>query len=162
MYRLPANTDVRLERLDGDGTAYDGTVLLEETPGVPLAGNIVNTGPPIPSGETLWPEEPYETCKLVILREAAAPTANSFLAFKGAGSEAQATGYYDAVDPLDERLTLGDWWSFLGGYELCESRIMPHAVTTYRNFWLSASPHQPAALRDFTNGAGWPAIGPCL
>jgi cytochrome c5 len=44
---------------------------------------------------------------------------------------------------------------------LCGGRVMPHAVITYRNFWLSASPHRPAVLRDFTNGTGWPALGPC-
>ncbi|HLF10515.1 MAG TPA: hypothetical protein VJA26_04820, partial [Gammaproteobacteria bacterium] len=44
---------------------------------------------------------------------------------------------------------------------LCEARMMPHAVITYRNFWLSASPHRPAVLRDFANGAGWPALGVC-
>jgi len=52
--------------------------------------------------------------------------------------------------------------SLLDTYVLCDSRVMPHAVITYRNFWLSASPHRPAVLRTFSNGAGWPAIGPCL
>ncbi|HYO13607.1 MAG TPA: hypothetical protein VE685_10480 [Thermoanaerobaculia bacterium] len=40
------------------------------------------------------------------------------------------------------------------------NRVMPNARLTYSNFWLSTSPHQPAAL-----GAGgldfWPAGAPC-
>lgn len=114
VYRLPANTDVRLQLLDADGTSYDSTILLEEVPGVPLASDIVNTGPAIPAGETLWPEEPYETCKLVILREANEPTSTAFLAFKGAGSAADAEGYYSAVDPDGTRQTLGQWWQTNG------------------------------------------------
>jgi hypothetical protein len=50
---------------------------------------------------------------------------------------------------------------FLPDFVLCGSRFMPHAVVTYRNFWLSASPHRPAVLRTFANGGDWPAIGPC-
>ncbi len=134
VYRLPSNTDVRLELFNADGTPYAGTVLLEEVPGVPLAGNIVNTGAPIPPGQTFWPPEPYETCKLVILREANAPTADAFLIFKGAGDAATTTGYYKAVDPNDERLTLGDWWS-KNGFVFDSNGIPTNAVrTSYLNF----------------------------
>jgi hypothetical protein len=52
-------------------------------------------------------------------------------------------------------------FGILKSFALCDARVMPHAVTTYRNFWLSALPHRPAVLRDFANGAGWPALGPC-
>ncbi|HKH47666.1 MAG TPA: PKD domain-containing protein [Thermoanaerobaculia bacterium] len=31
-------------------------------------------------------------------------------------------------------------------YRVCDSREMPNAKVTFRNFWLSSSPHQPAAL----------------
>jgi hypothetical protein len=111
VYRLPANTDVQLDLLNADGSAYSGTVLLEEVPGVPLAGNVVNTGSAIPSGESLWPPEPYvPPCKLVILREANEPTGNVFLTYKGVGSETQAQAYYAAVDPLGNRDTLREWW----------------------------------------------------
>jgi hypothetical protein len=134
VYRLPANTDVRLELFNADGTTYGGTILLEEVPGVALAGNIVNTGPPIPPGQTLWPPEPYETCKLVILREANEPTATAFLAFKGVGDLAQAEGYYKAVDPNDERLTLGAWWT-KNGFVFDPNGIPTNAVrTSYLNF----------------------------
>ena len=51
--------------------------------------------------------------------------------------------------------------SFLDLFVLCEGRVMPHAVTTYRNFWLSTGPHQPAVMRSFSNGSGWTPIGPC-
>ena len=111
VYRLPANTNVQLDLLNADNTPYGAPVLLEEVPGVPLPGNVVNTGPPIPPGQTLFPPEPYETCKLVILREANEPTALAFLAFKGAGSSPQTQGYYAAVDPNNERTTLGAWWN---------------------------------------------------
>lgn len=134
VYRLPANTNVRLELLDADSTPYDGTVLLEEVPGVPLPGNTVNTGAPIPAGQSLWPPEPYETCKLVILREANEPTANAFLAFKGFGSQALTDGYYNAVDPLGERTTLGAWWS-KNGFVFDANGVPTNAVrTSYLNF----------------------------
>jgi hypothetical protein len=51
---------------------------------------------------------------------------------------------------------------FLKNFALCQSRFMPHAVITYRNFWLSGSPHRPAVLREFEDGAEWAELGPCL
>jgi hypothetical protein len=51
---------------------------------------------------------------------------------------------------------------FLKNFVLCQSRFMPHAVITYRNFWLSGSPHRPAVLREFEDGAEWAELGPCL
>jgi hypothetical protein len=134
VYRLPGNTDVQLQLFDADGSAYDGTVLLEEVPGVPLAGNIVNTGPPIPSGESSFPPEPYEHCKLVIMREANEPTANAFLAFKGKGDLAKANGYYAAVDPNNERENLGQWWD-KNGFTFDANGLATNAVrTSYLNF----------------------------
>jgi hypothetical protein len=134
VYRLPSNRDVRLQLFNADSSPYTGTVLLEEVPGVPLAGDVVNTGPPIPAGQTLWPPEPYDTCKLVILREANAPTANSFLVFKGKGDQAHADGYYTAVDPNNERTTLGAWWT-KNGFIFDANGIPTNAVrTSYVNF----------------------------
>ena len=134
VFRLPANTDVRLQLLDADSSPYDGALLLEEEPGVPLPSNIVNTGPPLPAGQSSFPPEPYEPCRLVIMREANAPTANSFLVFKGKGDLAQANGYYSAVDPNNERTTLGAWWS-KNGFIFDASGIPTNAVrTSYLNF----------------------------
>jgi hypothetical protein len=134
VFRLPANTDVRLDLLNANSTPYAGSVLLEEVPGVPLASNIVNTGPPIPPGQSSFPPEPYETCKLIILREANAPTANSFLVFKGKGDAATANGYYSAVDPNNERTTLGAWWT-KNGFTFDANGIPTNAVrTSYLNF----------------------------
>ncbi|MEQ1727364.1 MAG: carboxypeptidase regulatory-like domain-containing protein, partial [Vicinamibacterales bacterium] len=113
IYRLPANVDVKLELQDPAGNAY-GNLVLEEEGGVELPGDIVNTGNPIPDGETLWPEEPYKTCKLVILRLDEASDPSIFLTFKGEGSAVKAEKYYDAVDPDDLRETLGEWWSTNG------------------------------------------------
>ncbi|MDC0710297.1 hypothetical protein POL68_17610 [Stigmatella sp. ncwal1] len=36
-------------------------------------------------------------------------------------------------------------------------KSMPHALTTYRNFWLSNGPHQPTGLGLFT-AADWAAF----
>jgi hypothetical protein len=133
IYRLPSNTDVDLALFDSDGSAYDGVVLLEEVPGVPLPGNAVNTGPPIPSGESSFPPEPYDSCKLVILREANEPTANAFLAFKGAGDLAKTNGYYAAVDPNGERENLGEWWD-KNGFTFDANGLPTNAVrTSYLN-----------------------------
>lgn len=134
VFRLPNNKDVQLTLKNADNSPYGGAVLLEEEPGVPLPGNTVNTGPALSPGESSFPPEPYEPCKLVILREANAPTANSFLVFKQKGSQAQADGYYDAVDPNDERLTLGDWWE-TNGFTFDASGNPTNGVrTSYLNF----------------------------
>ncbi|HEX7227374.1 MAG TPA: hypothetical protein VF353_06340, partial [Candidatus Binatia bacterium] len=131
--RLPSNTDVNLTLLNADNTPYGGAVLLEEVPGVPLPDNKVNTGPPLPPGQDSFPPEPYEPCKLVILREANEPTANAFLIFKGAGSQALADGYYSAVDPNNERTTLGAWWT-KNGFTFGPDGIPTNAVrTSYLN-----------------------------
>jgi hypothetical protein len=50
---------------------------------------------------------------------------------------------------------------FFKDFVLCNTRIMPHSVITYRNFWLSASPHRPATLRTFQDGTDWEEIGVC-
>ncbi len=113
IYRVPANINVRLELFDPMGNQY-GNLVLEEVPGTPLPGNIVNSGPPIPAGQTLWPDEPYDTCKLVILRLDVEANPSVFLTFKGEGSQAQANGYYQAVDPTHARATLGGWWAANG------------------------------------------------
>lgn len=133
VFRLPSNTDVQLTLKQADGTAYPNAILLEETPGNPLAGNTVNTGAALASGQSSFPPEPYEPCKLVILREANEPTASAFLAFKGNGSEALADGYYAAVDPLAERTTLGAWWA-KNGFTFGANGIPTNAVrTSYLN-----------------------------
>jgi hypothetical protein len=136
VFRLPSNTNVQLELKNADNSPYGGALLLEEVPGLPLASNIVNTGPPIGPGLTPFPDEPYETCKLVILREANAPTANAFLAFKGAGDLATADGYYQAVDPNDLRETLGEWWT-TNGFTVDATGAATNATavrTSYLNF----------------------------
>ena len=133
IYRLPSNTDVQLELFQSDNSPYPG-LLLEEQPGVPIPGNIVNTGAPIPSGQSSFPPEPYEPCKLVILREANEPTANSFLDRKGQGNLATTNGYYAAVDPNGERQTLGAWWT-KNGFAIDANGIATNATrTSYLNF----------------------------
>jgi hypothetical protein len=116
LYRVPANYDVELRLFSSDGKEYaegnpDGKLVIERVPGTPLPGNIVNTGPAIPAGQTLWPDEPYDTCNLVILRLAVEANPSVFLTRKLPGTDAQAKAYYEAVDPLGKRTTLGDWWT---------------------------------------------------
>jgi cytochrome c5 len=48
----------------------------------------------------------------------------------------------------------------IGGYVCGPGRYMPHALITYRNFWLSTNPSQSAKLRDFIT-TGWLQIGNC-
>ena len=134
VFRLPNNTDVQLQLFEADGSNYDGNVLLEEVAGVPLAGDIVNTGPAIPSGEDSTPTEPYEPCKLVIMREANEPVANAFFVFKGKGDLETANGYYAAVDPNDERKTLGDWWTKNGFTFDANGQPTNGVRTSYLNF----------------------------
>jgi hypothetical protein len=38
---------------------------------------------------------------------------------------------------------------------------MPHAQTTFINFWLSKNPHSPDALANFQSLPEWPAFGSC-
>lgn len=113
IYRVPANINVRLQLFDSSGNEI-GNLVIEETPGVPIVGNIVNSGPPIPPGQTLWPDEPYDTCKLIILRLDVAANPSVFLSFKGEGDAAQAQAYSAAIDPNHLRGTLGAWWSTNG------------------------------------------------
>ncbi len=135
VYRLPPGINVRLELLNSDGTPYANTVLLEETPGVPLVGNIVDTGTGIPAGQPQLPPVPYDPCKLVIMREADAPTSTMFLSYKGVGTDPQAQGYYDTVDPNGLRQTLGDWWNTNGFIMDPITEIPTNAVrTSYLNF----------------------------
>lgn len=132
IYRLPANVDVKLALLDPSGNAY-GNLVLEEVGGVELPGDIVNTGPAIPDGQSLWPDEPYEPCKLVILRLDEESVPSIFLTFTGEGSAVKAQKYYDAVDPEGRRETLGAWWS-TNGFTLGADGWPDNAVrTSYLN-----------------------------
>lgn len=66
-YRLPANTNVLLEVLNPSNQVL-GSVVVEDPPGTPLVNTVVDTGPPIPSGNSLWPPPPFTDCKPVVLR----------------------------------------------------------------------------------------------
>lgn len=68
-FRLPANTNVLLELLDASDVAF-GDFVVEDPAGMPLVTTVVNTGPPIPSGMTLWPDPPFPTCKAIVIRRA--------------------------------------------------------------------------------------------
>jgi hypothetical protein len=132
IYRLPANTNVALSLFDATNTAFSG-LLLEEVPGTPLPSNVVNSGPAIPPGHTLWPPEPYDDCKLVVLRLDVPATPSVFLTLKGEGDAAKAAGYYAAVDPNSLRTTLGDWWN-TNGFNMGPDGVPTNAVrTSYLN-----------------------------
>lgn len=61
-YRLPANTNVLLEMLNPGGDVLSNLVV-EDPAGNPLVNTVVNTGPQIPPGNSLWPPAPYTDCK---------------------------------------------------------------------------------------------------
>lgn len=66
-YRLPANTNALLELLDVGDEVF-GNLVVEDPPGTALVNTVVNTGPPIPPGDSLWPPQPYTQCHPVVLR----------------------------------------------------------------------------------------------
>lgn len=132
VYRLPSNTNVKLELTDATGNAFSG-LILEEVPGTPLPSNVINSGPAIPAGHTLWPDEPYDDCKLAILRLDIQANPSVFLTFMGEGTAAQAAGYYSVIDPNNLRTTLGDWLN-TNGFTLGLDGIPTNAVrTSYLN-----------------------------
>jgi tyrosinase len=68
-YRLPATTNVLLELLDANNQV-NGNLIVEDPPGTPLVNTVVNTGPPLAPGQSLWPPAPYTPCKPIKLRVA--------------------------------------------------------------------------------------------
>jgi hypothetical protein len=143
VYRLPPNANVKLEVIDSTGKTIPN-VAVEETPGSPLPNNIVNSGPALPPGHTLWPPFPYDDCKAVTLK-LVIPTQASFLVFggeaqSGTGSGPGADAYYNAVDPPDpsknppkgRRTTLGDWWT-TNGFDSQTGAASGEVRTSYLN-----------------------------
>jgi hypothetical protein len=45
-------------------------------------------------------------------------------------------------------------------YVCSNAKLMPHALITYKNFWLSKNPHRPDTLAKF-QAADWTAFGSC-
>ncbi|MEO8066481.1 MAG: hypothetical protein ABI599_02185 [Flavobacteriales bacterium] len=115
VYRLPPNTNVKLELFNPDGSAATN-VIFEEKIGEPLQpiADVVNTGPPIPAGDDWRVPLPYETCHLVVVLPDFRVETDKFLVFKGAGNAAQADAYHLAVDPQGLRDNLGEWWDVNG------------------------------------------------
>lgn len=66
-FRIPANTNILLELLDASNQVF-GNLVVEDPIGSPLVNTVVNTGPQIPAGHTLWPNAPYTDCHPVLLR----------------------------------------------------------------------------------------------
>jgi len=50
--------------------------------------------------------------------------------------------------------------SIIQPYVCGNSKLMPHTLMAYRNFWLSTGPHMPSVLGSFS-AAGWPSFGGC-
>ena len=67
VYRLPANTNVLLELLT-PGDQVLGNLVVEDPAGNPLVSTVINTGPPLPSGSSLWPPHPYTPCKAITVK----------------------------------------------------------------------------------------------
>jgi tyrosinase len=66
-YRLPATTNVLLELLNASNEVF-GNLVVEDPVGTSLVNTVVNTGPPIPQGGSLWPPPPFASCKPIRLR----------------------------------------------------------------------------------------------
>ncbi len=66
-YRLPANTNVLLELFDPSDEPF-GNLVVEDPPGTALVNTVVNTGPAIPMGDSLWPLAPFTPCHAVVLK----------------------------------------------------------------------------------------------
>src|SRR5262249_26854142 len=124
IYRLPQNTNVKLTILDASNNSVINNAQVLDANQHVLANNIVNTGPRTPN---FWPPTPYETCVSTSVRLAVPVGSISripFLSFMGVGSDAQAQGYYKALDAGltfsggnwsgGTHSTLGDWWAQAG------------------------------------------------
>jgi hypothetical protein len=46
-------------------------------------------------------------------------------------------------------------------YVCGQQKEMPHALITFKNFWLSKNPHSPDSLAKFQSLPEWPAFGSC-
>jgi hypothetical protein len=68
-YRVPANTNVLLELLDASDAVF-GDLVVEDPAGTALVNTVINTGPPIPAGHSLWPPAPFTDCKPILIRRA--------------------------------------------------------------------------------------------
>jgi tyrosinase len=67
MFRLPSNTNILVELLDASNAVF-GDLVVEDPVGTPVVNNVVNTGPQIPAGHTLWPLPPFTDCHPILLR----------------------------------------------------------------------------------------------
>ncbi|HYI07874.1 MAG TPA: tyrosinase family protein [Thermoanaerobaculia bacterium] len=68
-YRLPANTNVLLELMDGVTDEILSDMIVEDPVGNPLVNTVVNTGTAIPEGDDLWPDEPYTPCHAIVIKQ---------------------------------------------------------------------------------------------
>jgi hypothetical protein len=120
IYRIPANTKVKLEVLDATGVLLPNVIVENGNTtgaiGTPLPNNTVTAGPADPN---LWPPFPYANCKPVTLKLNALWSGypnSPFLSFKNLGNESDAItkAYYDRIDPQKKRRKLADWWAVNG------------------------------------------------
>jgi hypothetical protein len=78
-----------------------------------------------------------------------------------------------AFDPTDAFMNTLNWENYTNftnarfsiNFRVCtpNSQPMPHALMTYRNFWLGGlgGPYEPQVLRTYSDGAAWPVLGTC-
>lgn len=69
MFRIPSNTNILVELLDAANVPF-GDLIVEDPAGTPVVNNVVNTGPQIPAGHTLWPLPPFTDCHPILIRKA--------------------------------------------------------------------------------------------
>jgi hypothetical protein len=89
--------------------------------------------------------------------------------FLWSSSPANAAFYYDVVRPScrachtsrEPTLDFGAPSSFTGvEFAICNGGYMPQSFVTWRNFWHSASPHQPTRVEQFLGLAAGSCVGP--
>ena len=124
LWRLPPNDNIKLEGLDPTTNAVMGNMSVLDNGTTPVANNVVNVGGPT---TPLWPGPPFSNChpvtvKLDVPNWLGFP-GSPFLTYASPGTDAQAIGYYQAVNPGSTynagtqtwsggtRSTLGDWWT---------------------------------------------------
>ncbi|HYE06644.1 MAG TPA: carboxypeptidase regulatory-like domain-containing protein [Planctomycetota bacterium] len=139
LYRLPDNTDVKVELRD-DLNQPIGNVVIKDAGGTVLPGGIINTGGPVSDP---FPAPDSGVCTLVRIDLALPPWAGApgipFLNLlyhydpaEAALNEARTDGYYAKIDPNGERDTLGEWWA-KNGFDAATGEAADAHHATYLN-----------------------------
>lgn len=127
IHHVPQNVATTVKVIDVNNNEVTNAI-------IKIGGFIVPN--PFDSGATTLPfvpPYPYSTCDQKIRLEIALPTVvPNFLTFKGVGDDFTSQAYLDAVDPLDLRTTLGDWWT-QNGFDANGADPSEHRAAYFNN-----------------------------